>query len=409
MRRSVRSWRLFRIGRLLGSCLLGGLLAGSSLGAAPLSPAAQALVQRAFAGLDPSVPVIDTHVHILGVEQGGHGCEVNPDLLSPRHPFRRYASQLYLQASGVRSFDRFDEAYAARLAALARDFGHPVRLRILALDHFYDPNGTLNRARTEFYVPNDYVVDLAERYPDVFEAVVSVHPARADALEELEKWATKGVRLVKWLPNAQGIDPADPRWDPFYQRMRELGLILLCHTGDEQAVSAKGTQALGNPLRLRRALDAGVTVIMAHCASLGRGEDLDHPGRKVANFELFLRLMGEERYKGRLFGDLAAVTQINRPPSQLWALLRNPGLQGRLVNGSDYPLPGVDLVIWTSQFKGSRMITMEEQKALNEIHRANPLLFDFVLKRVLRDPRTGQAFPPEAFVEPGRRAMGQVR
>jgi hypothetical protein len=38
------------------------------------------------------------------------------------------------------------------------------------------------------------------------------------------------------------------------------------------------------------------------------------------------------------------------------------------------------------------------RRALNEIARANPLLFDFVLKRSLRDPATGRGLPASAFL-----------
>jgi uncharacterized protein len=384
------------VGRSMLSSLL--TLANLAVGAADLSPRAQALVQRAFEGMDASAPVVDVHVHVIGFDHNGNDCEVNSALLSPWHPFKEFTSSLYFHASGVRSYDRFDQEYMERLITLARGFGHPVRLQIMAMDHCYHPDGTLDRERTQFYVPNDYVVRLAEQHPDLFVPVISVHPARTDALAELENWSAKGVRYVKWLPNAQGIDPADPRYDPFFQRMRELGMVLISHTGEEQAVPAKGAQALGNPLRLRRALDAGVTVIMAHCASLGTNEDLDHPGRKARNFDLFLRLMGEARYRGRLFGDLAAITQINRAPRILRELLSRRDLQDRLVDGSDYPLPGVNLVIWTSQFKALHMITGEERKALDELFHVNPLLFDFVLKRTIQDPRTGQRFDPGVFL-----------
>jgi uncharacterized protein len=373
------------------------LVLGTFLGATDLSPGAQALVARAFEGLDAGTPVMDVHVHLIGMDGQGNGCEVNPALLSPWHPFKRFTSNLYLKASGVKGFDHFDQEYVNRMVDLAKGFGRPVRLQLLAMDHAYRADGTIDRERTQFYVPNEYVVRLAREHPDLFIPVISVHPARPDAIQELEKWAAQGVKCVKWLPNAQNIDPAEPRWDPFYRRMAELGMVLLCHTGEEQAVAAKDAQALGNPLRLRRALDAGVTVIMAHCASLGTNEDLDHPGRKAANFDLFLRLLGDEKYKGRLFGDISALTQINRPPKRILALLGDPEIQGRLVNGSDYPLPGVSLVTWTGEFQALHMITAKERKALNEIHRVNPLLFDFVLKRTLRRPGTDKGFAPEIF------------
>ena len=268
---------------------------------------------------------------------------------------------------------------------------------IRSLDRAYRPDGSPADDATEFYVPNAYVVRLAEQYPDVFVPVMSVHSYRADAVAELEQWAAQGVRYVKWLPNGQGMDPADPRCDAFYDAMQRLGLVLLTHAGEERAVAAGDAQALGNPLRLRRALARGVKVIVAHCASMGRNADLDQPGRRVANFQLFLRLMGEDRYRGRLFGDLSASTQVNRTPGPLVELLRRADLHGRLVNGSDYPLPAINCVIWTRKLARLGLIAAAERVPLNELYRGHPLLFDYVLKRLVRDPATGARFPAAVF------------
>ena len=398
----MKKWFWTKPGRLLATWLLLGmnLMPGrAQTGPTPIQPSlsapAQALVQRAFSGLDPAAPIVDYHAHLIGT---GSGCEVNPAMLSSRHPFKRLEAEVYLRAAGVKSLDRFDEQFVARLVSLTRGFGRPIKIHILAFDHFYHPDGTLDRDRSEFYVPNERVLALAEQYPDVFEPVLSVHPYRTDALAELDKGAAKGARFVKWLPNAMGIDPLDPRCDPYYRRMVELHLILLTHTGTERAVTARDAQALGNPLRLRRALDAGVKVIMAHCASLGRNEDLDHPGKMAANFDLFLRMMGEKRYQGRLFGDLSAMTQVNRMPRPLLTLLRRPDLQGRLVNGSDYPLPAVNAVIWTRQMVVLGLITAKERKELDELFKVNPLLFDFVLKRTVREPTSGKGLAPKLFL-----------
>jgi len=43
------------------------------------------------------------------------------------------------------------------------------------------------------------------------------------------------------------------------------------------------------------------------------------------------------------------------------------------------------------------MIKKEERKYLNEIYEYNPLLFDYVLKRTIRHPKTGLPFPGEVF------------
>ena len=43
-------------------------------------------------------------------------------------------------------------------------------------------------------------------------------------------------------------------------------------------------------------------------------------------------------------------------------------------------------------------ITGEERGYLNEIYDYNPLLFDFVVKRTLRHPRTGQKLALSVFM-----------
>jgi predicted TIM-barrel fold metal-dependent hydrolase len=383
---------------VLALCL-GPWSSGGEPSPKPLSPAAQALVDRAFSDLDPARPVVDVHVHALGLGQNGDGTSVNPEKLSPRHPLKRLETGLYLKATGVKGLAHFDRDYLDILTARAGAgaFPHPLKVHLLAMDRAYRADGTPDPARTEFHVPNAYVLEAAARNPELFVPVMSIHPARPDAIRELEACAARGVRLLKWLPNAQAIDPADPRFDTFYRRMKELGVVLLTHAGEEKAVAVKDAQALGNPLRLRRPLDLGVTVIVAHCASLGRNADLDHPGKTAPNVELFLRLMADPAYRGRLYGDLSAITQINRLPTALRTLLAHPEFDDRLLNGSDYPLPGVNVIIWTRRLVQLGMITPAERRALNEVWKRNPLLFDFVLKRTLKDPKTGRRWPASVF------------
>jgi predicted TIM-barrel fold metal-dependent hydrolase len=270
---------------------------------------------------------------------------------------------------------------------------------ILAFDKHYNGDGSVNLAKTNMYVPNEYVVALAEKHPDIFTPVVSVHPYRTDALAELERWAKAGVRYVKWLPNAMGMDPANPIIEPFYRKMKEQRMILLSHAGEEQAVEAEEDQKLGNPLLLRKPLDMGLRVVVAHAASLGECSDLDsREPRKVNCFDLFLRMMDEPKYVGLLFGEISAMLQFNRMPEPLLSLLKRPDLHSRLVNGSDYPLPAINSLIWTRSMARAGFITAEERESLNEIYDYNPLLFDFVLKRTLRHPETKQKFAASVFM-----------
>jgi hypothetical protein len=181
--------------------------------------------------------------------------------------------------------------------------------------------------------------------------------------------------------------------------MKELDLILLSHGGEEKAVEAEEDQKLGNPLLLRRALDHGVKVIVAHCAGLGDNQDLDSPGQKrVANFDLFMRLMDEKRYEGLLFGEISAMTQFNRIGKPLTTILQRNNLHERLLNGSDYPLPAINVLIRTGPMVKAGYITAAERESLNEIYDYNPLLFDFVLKRTIKLPGTDKRLPASVFM-----------
>ena len=363
-----------------------------------VSVKASDLIKRAFDDIDSS-KLVDHHVHIAGLGVGGTNTFVNSKMLTWRHPFHRLKLKVYMSSAGVVDEDKADPQAVTRLTSLVTNIKDHGKHRLLAFDKHYRSDGSVNFEKTEFYVPNEYVFELAERHPELFVPNISVHPYRPDALAELEKWARRGARIVKWLPNAMGIDPSDPKCDPFYEKMKELDLILLSHGGEEKAVEAEEDQKLGNPLLLRRALDHGVKVIVAHCAGLGSNEDLDSTNRKVVdNFDLFLRLMDEKRYQGLVFGEISAMTQFNRSGKPLATMLAREDLHERLLNGSDYPLPAVNVLIRTRPLVKQGYINADEAGSLKEIYDYNPLLFDFVLKRTLKRPGTSKGFPASVFM-----------
>jgi len=361
-----------------------------------LSPATRALIDAAFRGIDPALRR-DLHAHVAGMG-GESGCWVHPDMTSPLHPAQYLRFRSYLSAAGVKPGPRADRSYVENLAALASSQPYPGRHFLLAFDFRYTEAGEVDRARSTFHVPDEYVWSICAESSGRFLPAVSIHPYRADALAELRRWSERGARLVKWLPNAMGIDPASERCDEYYALMAELGMVLLSHTGEEQAVHAAQDQELGNPLRLRRPLDAGVKVIAAHCASSGESRDLDHGGEPRRNFELFLRMMGEERYVGRFFGEISTVTQVNRYAEALGVLLERTDLHPRLVDGSDWPLPAINALYPTPLLVRAGFLTGAESETLREVYHYNPLLFDFVLKRTVKSPTTGTRFPAGVFM-----------
>jgi len=150
----------------------------------------------------------------------------------------------------------------------------------------------------------------------------------------------------------------------------------------------------GNPLRLRRALEAGVRVVVAHCASMGEDRDLDQGanGPYVESFSLFTRVF--DKYPNA-YGDISAMTQVNRAGPALARVIENQAWHARLLNGSDYPLPGVMPVFSVDYLVSLRMVQESAAPVLREIRAHNPLLFDFVLKRHLRS--SGKAFSASVF------------
>jgi len=361
------------------------------------SEPARKLVEQAYHGILPE-RVVDYHTHMLALGTSVDDAFVNPKNLSGL-TVERLKFLVYVSATGVNNLSNADEEYVARLVRLARAAAPRGKFRILAFDKHYSMDGSVDLDKTTMYVPNHYVVELAKKYPDIFLPVISVHPYRADALDELEIWAKAGVKYVKWLPNAMGMDPANPAIEPFYRKMIEHRMILLSHTGEEQAVEAEEDQRLGNPLLLRKPLGLGVRVIIAHAASLGSCDDLDTDGvKKVQCFDLFLRMMDEPKYVGLLFGEISAMLQFNRMPEPLLTILKRQDLHPRLINGSDYPLPAINFLIRTGSLARDGFITAEERESLNEIYDYNPLLFDFVLKRTVRHPQTKQKFAASVFM-----------
>lgn len=354
------------------------------------------VVQAAWEGLEPQ-RVWDCHVHVAGTGDSGSGITTAPEMNSLLTPVQFAQRLFYLNAGCVHDAPgQVDASYVQRLLNLVAGLRPGAKLMLFAFDRCHDEAGRPLPEKTAFHVPDSYARDLARAHPDAFEWVCSIHPYRQDAVAALEAAAAAGARAVKWLPAAMGMDPASPRCDAFYDALARLDLPLISHGGEEKAVLGANRPEYCNPLRLRRALDRGARVVVAHCASLGRDEDLDRPRRgRVPSFELFGRLLAEPAYEGLLFGDISAVAQRNRDIAVLKAIVGRREWHGRLLNGSDYPLPGVMPLFSPRQLAAAGLLEAGEVPMLETIQGHNPLLFDFVLKRHLR--LAGQGFPASVF------------
>ncbi len=214
-----------------------------------------------------------------------------------------------------------------------------------------DENGHLDKTQTQVYVPNDYVLRETRRYDNLLYGA-SINPYRHDAIERLEKAARQGAVLVKWIPSIMQIDPSDKKLIPFYQKMVELKLPLLTHTGMEKSFS-HARDELADPKRLALPLETGVTVIAAHIATTGESEGED-------NFERILPLF---RQYPNLYADISSLTQINKRGFLTKALAAQV-LENRLVYGTDWPLQFFPLV---STWFNLNEISFSEAKSISQI------------------------------------------
>ena len=274
--------------------------------------------------------LIDCHVHLAALPDGDNGCFISPKLL--RSPLFRFL--LWKQDLSPVHPRETNRKYLAHLLSELRESRHVSQAVLLGMDGFYDQTGMIDRQHTDFLVSNDYVFKTVQAHPDIFLAGPSINPQRKDAIDEVHRCADAGAVLIKVLPNAQHFNPADQKYRPFYRALAQRKLPFLSHVGYEFSLIGKD-QSLGDPDRLRLALEEGVTVIAAHACSYG-----------LMLYEKFLpTLLTFAKNYPNFYTDISALTQPHRL-KMLLHLRHHPELQSRLLFGTDYPLSVFHMAAW---------------------------------------------------------------
>lgn len=317
--------------------------------------------------------IVDMHCHVAGIGAGGSGCFISPALQ------RNWRFKIYLRSFGVSQrevLEQGDVLIAKRVSELLAQSQLVSHAVILAMDGVVGADGRLDKGLTEFYVPNDFVAKVCRQFPNLLFGA-SVNPYRSDALARLEQAKANGAVLLKWLPPIMQIHPDDPKLVPFYEKLAELDLPLLSHTGGERSFS-KANEELGDPEKLRLPLSVGVKVIAAHIASSAKYHGERGPDRLA-------RLM---RKFPNLYSDISALTNVNKLGVMREALTR-PEFSGRLLYGTDFPLINTAL---ESPWYWFRLPFRQKWEIW---HTENPWDRDVLLKRALGVTR-------ETFERPGK-------
>ncbi len=251
------------------------------------------------------------------------------------------------------------------------------RVVCLALDPIYDSSGRRREDLSHMWVGNDYIIDkLRPALPDKVLLGASVHPYDPDFETRTREVVAAGAVLMKWLPSAQEFSIADPRVG---EAMKFLAtarngrpLPLLLHVGGEYAVpphddrnksndflSWSTADGFWNWLRggkgwhtpdvkgihynIRSALEAGATIIFAHCGApyfsggIARGV-LEHSDFDIIASYVNRSVQGE--FPGRCYADISAFVIPMRVPFHARVKALPPE---RVIMGSDFPTPVLKL------------------------------------------------------------------
>lgn len=199
---------------------------------------------------------------------------------------------------------------------------------------------------------NDTVAEIVRRYPQQFIGFASVDPLKGDrAIAEAERAVRElGLSGLKFHPGVQDFAPSDPRYRPLFQRIAELGVPALFHTG----TSGLGANMRGGggikldysrPIHLDTlAVDVpDLTIIGAHPSWPWEQE-----------------MVAIVQHKPNVYNDLSGWSPKYIPQS----LLREAAgrLNHKFLFGSDYPFIPPDR--WMADFERLEGWTAEAKSAL---------------------------------------------
>lgn len=169
---------------------------------------------------------------------------------------------------------------------------------------------------------NDAIVAMAAAHPKLL-PIATVHPYDGEAaLEELQRVAAKGVKVLKIHAHTQRFDIADPRVQAVVRRAGELGMVVLM---DNASITPGENENLFN----LAARTPGTKFVFAHIGALNfRFWNILRLARTADGF-------GMDNVYFDLSGPLHIAPGSPIEEEFVWTL-RNVGID-RVMLGSDYP------------------------------------------------------------------------
>jgi len=268
--------------------------------------------------------IVDAHCHIW--EEKLMSAEMAKMIGVLAERFRASDPELVMNGTIDRLIGEMDEAGIDKTVLLALDIGIAFSSDLTVRDY------------------NDYVADIVREYPDRIIGFAGIDPRRGkEAVVELQRCFDMGLRGLK-LWTLTGFYPDDESYYPLYEKVAELGIPMLVHTGS----GPPGTYIKFNrPLYVDKvAVDfPEIKIIMAHIGAPWVDEAI---AIVIKNSNVFVDISGwEPTLKAAPFVLCQALTQIKMATGSLRQVLF----------GSDWPLftPVMSLREWVEGIKALEM------------------------------------------------------
>ncbi|OGU59498.1 MAG: hypothetical protein A2X64_08270 [Ignavibacteria bacterium GWF2_33_9] len=309
--------------------------------------------------------LIDVHVHV--------------GLVGNRWPEWGRMSKWYRDQVGFKIFLKFagikpeevSDTHLTEAIIKTIDSSKMDKVVCLALDPVYDIKGIRNEGASHVWIDNEYIIQQLQKSSNKVLLGASVHPYDPEFKARVSNYVDKGAVLIKWLPSAQQINLADERVGEALEFLATAKngkpLPLLLHVGGEYAIPTTNEktstydylcwswlEGVRNSVRfknkyftpqikeikknLRKGLDAGATIIFAHCGlpyfANGLLSFLEHSDFPVV--KKYLEQNDKNLYSGKCYADISAFSTPFRKPYFDY-LKELP--EEYLLFGSDYPTP----------------------------------------------------------------------
>jgi len=277
---------------------------------------------------------IDFHAHLLNPS-------VSFDRLYDKIAIRLFAHKLGADKNDLleRKYDAFVDTFIRNI----RTSKHVTKSVLLPVDAKVNAKGIELHKDKTVCSSNEDVLKVYQQYPDEIIPFFSINPNRPDALDLIDKYASLGFKGAKFLQNYWDIDINEPKYAPYFAKIKAYDLPLIIHTGSEYSIASNKKFEVIEVAK--QAIEIGCKVVLAHFGvnilMESRLQNLPH------NFSFKSSKFGDDYFKTinylekypNVYADLAAIIALFRGKIIADLAQNQPQIAHKLLFATDFPVP----------------------------------------------------------------------